>query len=43
MVWNNSTPEITVDPETYLVMADGQALQCEPLDCLPMAQLYFMH
>lgn len=42
MVWNNATPEIHVDPETYEVTADGQALTCDPAERLPLAQKYFV-
>src|SRR4029077_5785162 len=38
--WNNATPEITVDPETYEVRADGELLVCEPAALLPLAQRY---
>ncbi|CAN5482263.1 urease subunit alpha [soil metagenome] len=37
---NDATPKITVDPETYVVTADGQLLTCEPSDKLPLAQRY---
>lgn len=40
MLWNNATPQITVDPETYQVTADGQLLTCQPAQSLPLAQLY---
>lgn len=40
MVLNNVTPEITVDPESYTVKADGILLSCEPAEKLPLAQLY---
>lgn len=40
MVLNNATPEITVDPESYTVKADGILLTCEPVEKLPLAQLY---
>ena len=30
MIHNGYTPRITVDPETYVVVADGQTLLCEP-------------
>ncbi|CEQ03587.1 urea amidohydrolase [[Clostridium] sordellii] len=40
MVLNNATPEITVDPESYTVKADGILLSCEPAEKLPLAQLY---
>jgi urease subunit alpha len=40
--WNNALPEITVDPETYEVRADGELLTCEPAKVLPLAQRYFL-
>jgi len=42
MKLNGSTPEIKVDPETYVVTADGEPLTCKPMDKLPLAQQYFM-
>ncbi|MDE3225229.1 MAG: urease subunit alpha [Nitrospirota bacterium] len=39
---NDALPRIEVDPETYVVRADGQKLSCEPLALLPMAQRYFL-
>jgi urease subunit alpha len=42
MMLNDATPDITVDPETYAVRADGELLVCEPVEELPMAQRYFM-
>ncbi|MBP5997530.1 MAG: urease subunit alpha [Azonexus sp.] len=42
MVHNCATPEITVDPETYVVKADGVHLVCEPATELPLAQRYFL-
>ena len=42
MVHNSATPEISVNPETYEVRADGEVLTCEPGDVLPMAQRYFL-
>lgn len=42
MVHNNWLPHITVDPETYQVLADGRLLTCEPAKILPMAQRYFL-
>jgi urease subunit alpha len=42
MKHNFATPDIAVDPETYQVTADGQALVCEPLAELPLAQRYFL-
>ncbi len=42
MIHNSYAPEITVDPETYLVHADDQLLICEPAETLPMTQRYFL-
>jgi urease subunit alpha len=42
MIHNDWQPTITVDPETYLVHADGEKLVCEPAKTLPMAQRYFL-
>ncbi len=42
MVHNEYQPRIEVDPETYVVKADGQVLTCEPAQVLPMAQRYFL-
>ena len=40
MIHNEWQPDISVDPETYQVVADGEHLQCEPASSLPLAQLY---
>jgi urease subunit alpha len=42
MIFNNATPNITVDPETYEVRVDGDLITCEPAETLPMAQRYFL-
>lgn len=42
MINNDWLPQISVDPETYQVIADGQLLTCEPATVLPMAQRYFL-
>jgi len=42
MIHNNWQPNITVDPETYQVIANGVLLICEPANVLPMAQRYFL-
>jgi len=39
---NDALPRIEVDPETYVVKADGVHLTCEPMAILPMAQRYFL-
>ena len=40
--WNDATPQIEVNPETYEVRADGELLTCDPVDILPLAQRYFL-
>ena len=42
MVHNDATPNIEVDPETYVVRADGEVLSSEAATVLPMAQRYFL-
>ena len=42
LLFNDALPDITVDPESYSVVADGRELRCEPLSVLPMAQRYFL-
>jgi len=42
LVYNTSTPDITVDPETFDVVADGELLQCEPADRVPLGQRFFL-
>jgi urease subunit alpha len=41
-VHNGATPKMEIDPQTYVVRADGQLLTCEPAKALPMAQRYFL-
>jgi len=40
MILNDWQPDVTVDPQTYEVRADGQLLTCEPATELPLAQRY---
>src|SRR5215831_8715799 len=42
MKLNDALPKIEVDPETYIVRADGELLVCEPAKALPLAQRYFL-
>jgi len=42
MVHNGATPKIDVDPETYVVRADGELLVCDPAVSLPLTQRYFL-
>jgi urease subunit alpha len=39
---NDALPAITVDPETYVVTADGEPLRSAPARVLPLAQRYFL-
>jgi urease subunit alpha len=43
MKLNDALPDISVDPETYEVRADGELLICEPASELPLAQRYFLY
>ncbi len=40
MKYNDETPEITVNPETYEVRVDGTAITSKPAKKLPLTQLY---
>ena len=40
MKFNDSAPEIAVDPETYKVTVDGVEIFSKPVDKLPLTQLY---
>ena len=42
LLWNDVLPKIEVDPETYIVRADGELLVCDPATELPLAQRYFL-
>jgi urease subunit alpha len=42
MKLNDAMPRITVDPESYTVTADGEALRSVPASVLPLAQRYFL-
>ncbi|KAF8415115.1 putative urease [Tirmania nivea] len=43
MKFNDATPRMRVDPETYLVEADGVICTAEPADKLPLTQEYFLY
>ena len=40
MVFNDRTPKLTVDPETYEVTVDGETITSKPAEKLPLTQLY---
>jgi urease subunit alpha len=42
LIHNDYQPEIEVDPQTYEVRADGELLECQPAEELPLAQLYHL-
>jgi urease subunit alpha len=42
MKLNDYQPVLEVDPQTYVVKADGQELTCEPAEVLPLAQRYYL-
>ena len=40
MKWNDATPTMKVDPESYEVRADGELMDIEPAVTLPLARYY---
>jgi len=42
MMWNDKTPDIKIDPETYEVRLDGKIATVDPAKELSLAQRYFM-
>ncbi len=42
MVWNDATPKIDIDPETYEVKLDGKIATVDAAEELALAQRYFM-
>jgi len=42
MKLNDYQPDVEVDPQTYVVTADGVELKCEPAKDLPLAQRYYL-
>jgi len=40
MKWNDTTPKMTVNPETYAVHADGVLADIEPAETLPLTRAY---
>ena len=42
MYFNDKTPKITVNPETYEVRVDGMKITSQPAERLPLAQLYHL-
>ena len=42
MLHNDACPKITVDPETFEVIVDGELATCEPATRVPLAQRYML-
>ena len=42
MILNNATPDIQVDPETYMVKIDGVQVDSKPSEKLPLSRRYFL-
>ena len=42
MKLNDALPNITVDPETYTVTADGEVLTCTAATTVPLSRNYFL-
>ena len=42
MKFNDCTPQMKVDPESYRVEADGMHCKAEPADSLPLSQQHFI-
>lgn len=40
--YNDATPEIDINPETYEVKVDGKLITCEPFKEVSLAQRYFL-
>ena len=43
MRYNDSTPKMKVDPESYKVEADGMHCTAEPAERLPLTQQYYIY
>ncbi len=41
--FNDAMPRMAVDPESYVVQADGVVCEAEPISELPMAQSCFFY
>ncbi len=42
MPQNDALPDIRVDPDSFVVRVDGEVIEEEPVDVLPLAQRYFL-
>lgn len=42
MILNDQTPQIEVDPETYMVKIDGEQVDSKPSETLPLCRRYYL-
>ena len=42
MIYNDSTPKIEIDPETYKVKVDGEVATVDPATNLSLPRLYIL-
>ena len=43
MMYNNSTPKIEINPETYEVKVDGKTATVDPSTSVSLNRLYFLY
>lgn len=43
MKFNATMPKMKVDPERYIVEADGVEMKAEPAESVPLAQRFFLY
>ncbi len=43
MRFNDAMPRMRVDPETYIVEADGEVCAAEPAESLPLTQQFYVY
>lgn len=42
MILNDATPDIQVDPDTYMVKIDGVQVDSKPSETLPLSRRYYL-
>jgi urease subunit alpha len=42
MLLNDARPDVRVDADSFAVHVDGELIEPQPVDKLPMAQRYFL-
>lgn len=43
MRYNDSMPKMRVDPESYVVEADGEVCRADPAEELPLTQAFYVY